>query len=202
MKGKAAMFGGLLVGLGLSGTAMAQDTPLGCSAGREARAFESGLQSGKSLVQQAWNSVASCGNLERFSSVVMETLQNVSLPPGSDDYVVCRTVGTLAGAVDQVDDIWGLCATACCDEGELVGWIMGKLYCDLSICLGGVRLTNFLVQRPMGFCGSAAQACCRSEFTSITPSYQGLFGSCRPYTQGMFRATWSQSRDSVCAYRQ
>lgn len=201
MKGKAAMFGVLMVGLGLSSEAMAQSAPLGCRAPRDTRAFEAGLQSGRSLVQQAWNSVSSCGNLERFSTVVMETLQSVSLPPGSDDYVVCRTVGTLAGAVDQVDEIWGLCAIACCDEGELVGWIMGKLYCDLSIALGGVRLTNFLVQRPMGFCGATAQTCCRDEFQSVTPTYQGFYGACRPYTQGAFRATWMQSRNSVCSYR-
>lgn len=202
MKREASMFGVLMALLGLSGNAAAQEVPLGCSAPRDTRAFEAGLLSGRSLVQQAWNSVASCGNLERFSSVVMETLQNVSLPPGSDDYVVCRTVGTLVGAVEQVDETWTLCAIACCDEGELVGWIMGKLYCDLSIALGGVRLTNFLVQRPMGFCGATAQACCRDTFQSVTPTYQGLFGSCRPYTQGRFRATWTQSRNSVCSYRQ
>lgn len=201
MKIKAGLLGFLVVGLGFAGSAMAQVPPPGCDEPRERRAFEAGVASGRSLVEQAWNSVAECGSLESFSTAVMSTLESVSLPPGSDDYVTCRTVGTLTGAAYQVDDVWVACAIACCDEGELVGWIMGKLYCDLAIAFDGVRLVNFLQQQPISFCGATAQGCCRSEFTSVTRGYHSIFGQCRPYTQGEHRRQWTRSRDSVCAYR-
>lgn len=201
MRGKAGLLGIVIVGVCFAGNAMAQVAPPGCSEPREQRAFDAGVQSGRSLVEQAWNAVDECNNLERFSKVVMDTLSSVSLPPGSDDYVVCRTVGTLAGAAYQVDETWTQCAIECCDEGNLVGWIMGKLYCDLSIAFGGVRLVNYLVQQPMNFCGAVAQNCCRSEFQSFTPTYRSHWGECRPYTRGAFASTWVQSRNSVCAFQ-
>lgn len=196
MKVKAASVALVVAGLGLAGNALAAIPPATCDTPRERRAFDAGVRSGTSLVQQAWNAVNDCDSTEQFATVVMNNLDNLQIPAESSEYVVCRVAGVVQGAEEEVDRVWDRCDWECRKEGELMARIGGKFYCDLSIRLGGLALASNIIRLPVQTCGANFQIACDSEFMGYTQRNP----LCLPYTQGGFTPVWNQSRNNQCAY--
>jgi hypothetical protein len=196
MKITVCLPGALVVGLGFSGSTMAATPPPLCSAPRDLRGFSAGELSGANLVQQAWASVNDCDNREQFASIVMNNLDSISLPPESSMYVACRIAGVMAGAEEAVDAMWTQCDWQCSQEGTLMAQIGSKLYCNLSIRLGGLKAADQLIRMPVSLCGAEFQTTCDAAFLGQA---QGD-SQCYPYTMPPFDAAFRQAQNNQCTY--
>ncbi|HVK68648.1 MAG TPA: hypothetical protein VM694_29515 [Polyangium sp.] len=196
MKLNAVSLGVFLVGLCFAGEALAVFPPARCRQPRERRAFDAGVRSGASLVESAWNAVNDCDQVERFADLVMNNLDSIDIPRESSDYVLCRVAGIVQGAEEVVDHTWNRCDWECRKEGELMARIGGKLYCDLSISLGGLGLASDIIRLPVRTCGLAFQIGCDAEFIGYTQNYP----MCGQFTRDPFTPVWNQTRNNQCVY--
>jgi hypothetical protein len=101
----------VLLSLGLPGTAFAE-VPAACDDDdREERFFDLGILKGRSLVDQAYNSLALesdaslCDCFETFQEIVMKAFEAAAPPPDSPLSVLCHYAGSYEGAVARVDEL-------------------------------------------------------------------------------------------------
>lgn len=196
MKVNGMSLGVLLVGLCIAGEALAVVPPALCSSPRDRRAFHAGVRSGESLIESAWNAVNDCDRIEDFANLVMRNIDDIEIPQESSTYVLCRVAGIVQGAEAVVDQTWNRCDWECRKEGELIARIGGKMYCDLSISLGGLGLAQDIIRFPVRTCGLAFQIGCDAEFMGYTQNYP----MCGAYTRDPFTPVWHQTRNNQCTY--
>jgi hypothetical protein len=167
------------------------------------RAYQAGVNQGKALVGRVWLGVNKCDKLEAFASLVKENVSGYTLT-GSSAYNICRHTGLVDGVFQQLDAVWQSCNGQCCQEGAVIGELAAKLYCDLSILLGGLAAPDEFVRRPVFLCGAQFETCCDDRFTSTSKAYIGLdtLGQqqCLPYTAGKYFDVWNGTRKLQCAY--
>lgn len=194
-----------LLAASTAGTAFADDIPPGCQASTAKRAYQSGVAQGKSLVDRAWLAInRNCDLLERFTDIVTADVESYTLS-GNSAYTICRFTGLHDGVYQGVDSVWRTCDGQCCNEGAVIGELSARLYCQLSIILGGLAAPDQFVRRPVLFCGFAFQMCCDADFFSTSILYKGLdflgvTQECLPYTDGDYFDVWNGTRVLQCAY--
>lgn len=190
----------VVVGLGLAGESAAATPPARCDTPRERQGFGAGVISGHGLMRLAWDQVDDCDHLEDFADVVMNNLDRLTIPPKLDDDVICLLDGILHGVEAGVGAVWRRCEGDCSAEGRLIGRIGGKLYCDLSIRLGGLEPAEDVLRRPTRTCGLFFQVACDSELTGFTRRYSSSSGQCLPYTEGAYEQVFRRARANQCVY--
>lgn len=194
-----------LMALSGAGTAFAEDVPLRCQTSSYVKkGYQAGVAQGKTLVERAWQSVNNCDRLETFTDLVIANVESYTLS-GNSVYTICRFTGLHDGVFQKLDSIWATCEGSCCHEGEVIGTLAARLYCQLSIILDGLADPDEFVRRPVFFCGFAFQMCCDANFFSSSMVYRGLdlFGDlkeCQPYTDGDYFQVWDDTRVLQCAY--
>jgi len=166
--------------------------------------YRSGVMQGKVLVDRAWLSVNNCDRLETFTDIVVANVESYTLT-GSSDYNICRFTGLHDGVFQQLDNVWTSCSGTCCEEGSVIGDLSARMYCQLSILLGGLAEPDEFVRRPVFLCGFAFQMCCDGDFFGTSLTYRGLdaFGDlqeCLPYTDGEYFSVWDDTRTLQCTY--
>lgn len=177
-----------ILGLGFSAEAMAQTAPWACQTAPNLSSYEAGVASGRALTRQAWVGVnRSCVQLERFTSVLINTVERLMVPPGSDDFVACRHAGIVAGVYEEVNAVWDSCAVQSCTVGHFVGRLAGKLVCDIATGMGPTHVRRFLPPPPTAF-PALSQICCENAF--LAEIDRCLPGSTFP---------WDQIGQHVCA---
>jgi hypothetical protein len=186
----------------ISHTALAQDDiPGSCQVDTRSQSqYRTGLQFGKRVVDQAWNTInQDCGQLENFVSILENSFNSLILPPNASLAVQCRHAGIVNGGIAALDDLWPVCTDLCTTDGFDIGRLVGKLYCDLSIALGGLEPADDFIRGPVTWCQFLGQVYCDCSYISYTPVYESPVGKCRPYTDEPYYDTWDQFRNNGCA---
>lgn len=183
-------------------TAFAEVIPPACKG--TVAAYQAGVRQGNTLVKRAWLSVNNCDQLDAFVALVKANVSGFSLS-GTSTYNICRHTGLIDGVFQQLDSVWQGCNGQCCQEGAAIGELAAKLYCDLSILLGGLGSPDEFVRRPVFLCGAQFETCCDRSFTGTSQAYIGLDFSglqqqCKPYTEGSYFKVWDGTRVLQCAY--
>jgi len=151
--------------------------------------YRAGYQFGGLAVDQAWNTInQDCNQVGQFIEDVGRIFRNLSLPSNPSIDFTCRHAGLFNGGINQLEGLWPLCEELCMTDGQQVGALVGQLYCDLSIALGGLDLAATTYCRPpTSWCSEVAQSACEQEYTSFTPAYTNVLGdACKLFTEGMF----------------
>ena len=185
----------------VSHTALAQDVPASCQVDQRSTAqYLVGEQFGRLVVDQAWNTInQDCGQLESFISILENSFNSLILPPNATRAVQCRHAGIINAGIDALDDLWPICTGLCTNDGLDIGRLVGKLYCDLSIALGGLAPAEDFVRGPVMWCQFLGQTFCDVSYMSFTPTYESPVGACRSYTVEPYYETWDQFRNNGCA---
>lgn len=207
MKTRSRLFSVLIGVIGMmaifSHTALAQDDiPGSCQAdARSQNAYRLGEQFSIKTVDQLWNTYnKNCGQLESFYTIVEDVYYRLVLPPNASLSVQCRHAGLVNGAIGALDDLWLTCGAECKGDGEAIGRLIGALYCDLSISLGGLEPADDFVRGDVMYCQALGELFCDITYMSFTPTYKNEAGQeCRPYTVEPYYVTWDQFRNNGCA---
>ncbi|UQA59533.1 hypothetical protein [Polyangium aurulentum] len=192
-----------LVALGYAGRAAAQSAraPAACRGDQEARAFNAGMAPGREIARAARAEARGCGDVARMAAAVTRGLRRQPLPRGAAPQALCRHAGMVEGVSAELGAIWEGCGAQCCERGELVAQIVGQLYCDVAIALGGVGVADYLPAELVHGCGAQFETCCDARLTDFARSHGGPEGQCLPYTEGAFLEGWTQARHNLCVYR-
>jgi hypothetical protein len=151
--------------------------------------YATGYQFGGFAVEQAWMSInEDCGQLPTFYGNIRRIFDNLLLPPDPSISFTCRYAGIYNGGIEKLTTFWPLCAELCITDGQMVGELVGQLYCNLSTALGGLDLAETTFCRPpTTWCSDVAQDACDESYAEYTPAYVDLLGNaCEPYTQSPF----------------
>jgi hypothetical protein len=191
----------LLLSLVLPGVAFAE-VPAACDDdGYNERFYNLGGIKGRSLVDQAYDSLALepdetlCDCFEAFQETVIMAFEAVAPPPDSPHSVLCHYAGSYEGAIARVDELTVDvveqssdlkkanavafayerssigCLIECYVLGRFIGEMAATFYCDLSIALDGLGLAEWLVEGRTTFCGVLFGFGCRGMFDYLTPRY-------------------------------
>jgi len=182
--------------------ALAQDNvPKNCQADPRATSqYLTGVKFGQLVVDQAWNTInQDCGQLEEFEAILTNSFNSLILPPNASLAAQCRLSGIVNAGIDAIYELWPVCTEFCMNDGFDIGALVGKLYCDLSIALGGLEPADDFVRGPVMWCQFLGQTFCDVAYMSYTPTYVSPVGECRPYTVEPYYATWDQFRNNGCA---
>ena len=165
--------------------------PQGCVASQTTqRAYNMGVQLGKTLVDSAWQSVNDCSKLDQFSEVLKSDINSYVLR-GTSSYTICRYSGLVDGAYEELHAVSSICGGPCCWEGQMIGVLGAAAYCTLSAVFGGLSVPGDFVPRPVYTC-SGFSACCIETFTIATVA------DCKLYTDPPFADVWTNSRTLQC----
>jgi hypothetical protein len=149
-----------------------------------------GYDFGGYAVDQAWQSIgADCNQLPKFAADIRRIFNNLYLPPDPSPSFTCRYTGIFNGGIEMLHDLWPNCAELCAMDGQMVGELIGQLYCSLSIAFDGLDLQRTTYCRPpTSWCSDIAQTTCEETYASYTPTYVDLlFGeACAPYTESPY----------------
>jgi hypothetical protein len=232
MKSNAKFFASalLLLSLGVSGVAFAQEVPVACETSRNERFYNLGVKKGRSLVNRAYDSLALepgetlCDCYEDFQEKVVRAFEAAAPPPSSPRSVLCHYAGSFEGAITRVDELaveflefvegntvdgveWAgepnsiRCLIDCYVQGLFIGEMAATFYCDLSIALGGLGLDEWLVGGRITFCGMLFVYGCHRMFNYLTPRYPSEEDpQCLPYTQSPYLEVYAQTRHNQCLY--
>lgn len=181
----------------------AAEPPTQCKDEKLEKAFHRGWEAGKRRVAQVWSDFGECGQVDEFVERVIERIQDL-VPDREKDKARkrCRYVGMLEGVLDELDVIQQGCVTECFLDGDVVGAIEAKTYCDLIIEAAGELDPAAWIRMPVGTCGVAFEVGCDAQFLATTRAYQNEFGACLPYTTEPYFEIWDVSRLQSCDYQQ
>jgi hypothetical protein len=151
--------------------------------------YATGYQFGGFAVEQAWMSInEDCSQLPTFYGNITRIFDNLLLPPDPSISFTCRYAGIYNGGIEKLTTFWPLCEELCTMDGQMVGELVGQLYCSLSSAFGGLELAATTFCRPpTTWCSELAQTACGEAYANYTPTYVDLLGgACEPYTQSPF----------------
>lgn len=195
-------------------SAQAQDVPLSCAnasttPGATGNRFtemmyNSGTASGLRITEQAWDAVDDCTEIDRFVTIVSQTVDQLA-PTNPSPFTICRYTGMADGIFEGLDALYGACGDTCFLDGLVAGEFAGQVYCELSIMLGGLSVADDFIRGPVQLCGASFQIGCDSAFIGTTLTYANDFGACAPFTldtppDGLFFDVWDQTRNNQCIF--
>ena len=168
-----------------------------CTTGRNKRAYDAGVLTGKSIVNQAWNGVGQDPDAFDQFKVTVENAVNTGIATiavSADDYVRCRAKGLAQGSVDQIGEIQGQVTSTCLLDGDMWGEFSADLYCALATAFDGLDVAGLLPNPPDGLCGTTFETSCHAAFSTFatTPVNQ-----CVDYSVG---PAFVETQQNMCIY--
>jgi hypothetical protein len=176
------------------------DTPPSSCTGRNERAWTRGVSQGYNMASQAWNSVNDCDELEWFTDILVDNVEDYVLSSDASRYTACQYGGFVDGIYNKLDQVWNHCRAECQQEGVAWAEVSSAAYCKLSIALGGLALADQFIRGPVLTCGVAFQLGCDPAFLSFARAFVAAGSSCERYTREPYRDVFEQSRHNQCAY--
>jgi hypothetical protein len=177
--------------------------PSSCQTDKFEKAFLHGAQKGRNRVAVTWKKYDSCERLEEFVDEFM--LQLEGLLPEADSNKTrknCRYSGQVEGTFLELEVIQQRCESRCFMNGDFVGQVEAKAYCDLAIDATGELDPVQWLRKPVGICGFAFELGCDVSFVANTLAYTNDVGACEPYTRSPFFGIWDGFRAESCDYHQ
>jgi hypothetical protein len=164
--------------------------------------YRQGVKKGQNVVDKLWKKMNSCAEVEDLADQVSASLAEIELLNDSEDKLKkrCRYAGSIDGLLTELDTIQAQCDELCFMNGEFVGKIESKAYCDLAIEANGDLDVPAWIRGPVRICGLDFELACDSEFMEATAAYSNAVGECAPYTRDSFFEIWDRSRLKGCDY--
>jgi len=162
--------------------------------------YNLGFAAGQSLARQAFNSTAvaaDCDNYELFQGKIVAALGTIVVPPNPPTSTLCHFLGESDGMLDQVAQIQDTCTGICIVDGAFAGEVAAKLYCALSIALGGLGLDVTFLPQVVGLCGQNFEASC---FAIFEDTAEHDVAGCVPFTVAPFTDVFDETSNNQCLY--
>ena len=134
-----------------------------------------------------------------FADLVDAKLDEITLPKNRENklHKRCRYAGAMEGIFAELECIQNECWQICFMDGDRVGRIEAKAFCDLVIeAEGNVDAEDWL-RGPVDVCGLSYQIGCDAAFLAVPVTYENEFGACVEYIK---LESWDQSRLKACDY--
>lgn len=182
----------------------AKAIPPACASPFNTRAYTSGLATGQSLVQQAWEGTGTdCDRLGEFNAVITDNLASYLLPEAPSQYMVCRYLGHAEGILIELDVLHTICAASCCRLGYVVGDISAIAYCTISAAMGGIPAAGYFERAPATTCKWMLDACCDPRYITETyarpcTDYTDLGTSNAETGDPVWLEPWTVTRETQC----
>jgi hypothetical protein len=177
-----------------------------CSGSREQRAYRKGWKKAVERVSRRWaKRVDDCDQVEEFADGVVEGLTELEVDLANESCKwrkACRLAGLVDGGYDALDTIQANCAEICLLDGQLVGEISARRYCELAIETGGAVEAELWIRQPVNLCGFEFETACDGSFIGESTQYGNADGDCRPYTEDEFFDSWDNTRLRSCDYHE
>jgi hypothetical protein len=175
--------------------------PADCAFGKGAKFYEQGRSKGSKLVQKLWRG-ASCGSVEAFADRVLQHLGELEVSQGEESRVHrwCRYAGSVDALWEGLDKIQLDCEASCFMDGDFVGQVEAKIFCDLAIEAGGALEPESWLRPPVASCGFQYQLACDSRFLGTAGSYANAEGVCAPYTEAPYTTLFESALLRSCAF--
>jgi hypothetical protein len=175
--------------------------PADCAFGKGAKFYEQGRSKGSKLVQKLWRG-ASCGRVEAFADQVIEHLGELELSQGEESRVHrwCRYAGSVEALWEGLDRIQLDCDAHCFMDGDFVGQVAAKVFCDLAIEALGALEPEAWLRPPVASCGFQYQLACDTRFLGTAGGYTNEEGVCAPYTEVPYTELFESARLRSCAF--
>lgn len=165
--------------------------------------FWKGVSKGRRLAEKLWKKKkADCDYVDPFTDSLMVELDKLELRKGSSPKLPkqCKYTGELEGVFAVLTAVEVECADECLTDGDIVGVLAAKAYCDLVIGTDGDIDVEDWIRGAINFCGFHFETACDTTFWTETSIYENADGSCAPYTNGEYFETWELSRLQSCDY--
>jgi hypothetical protein len=173
-----------------------------CNTAQEAGFFAQGVRKGRSLAKQAiaraTDPLTVCTDLEGIAELratAQSIVDALYVPPGASEVVRCHLAGQVAGLLAQLQDLTDECVGLCIADGLFVGELSGRLYCALSIALGGLVPVELFERLPTDACGTAFQASCDAGFVTVATGDP----DCVPFTVAPHTEAYLEVQNNQCA---
>jgi hypothetical protein len=92
----------------------------------------------------------------------------------------------------------------CKDDGTAFGEAAARVYCDLSISLGGLGVDDLLTPGPTSSCSTKYEEACQKAFDRVTGTFETVSGNpdahCAPFTSGDFLEAYQVARFNQCLF--
>jgi hypothetical protein len=172
-----------------------------CAAPARKRAFRVGRALGMARIRSLWRNINDCDQVEAFEVRVVNAISEIEPPAGDTPPIrQCRFAGRIEGVIAQLEHLQAVCSAVCYMDGDLVGHLAAKLYCDLAIDSGGELEAEQWFRQPVNVCGLTYQVACDTRYLGDTKTYSNDLGSCLPYTEEPFWEVWERTRLRCCDY--
>jgi len=177
-------------------------TPALCDTAREVRFFVLGVRKGRNLAEsailRATDPVDICVDLDAIDDLrelIAAIVDDIDVPVGASEPTQCHVLGQIAGLLAEITELQDECGDLCIADGEFIGEISAFLYCELSIALGGLELTELFERLATDACGTSFQVACDTKFevTAVADL------ECRPFTEGVFTEVFLEAQNNQCA---
>jgi hypothetical protein len=179
-----------------------QPLPQPCLAEKYQKAFLHGEKRGRHRVAMAWKKYNDCDQIEAFVDDFVIGIEDL-VPEADTDKMrkYCRYSGQVEGTFLELEVVQEQCESKCFMDGDWVGQIQAKAYCDLAMDAEGEIEPSQWVRQPVGICGFQFEVGCDVSFLANTQSYTNGSGACAPYTRAPFFELWDSSRNKSCSYQ-
>jgi hypothetical protein len=178
------------------------DTPALCDTAREVRFFVLGVRKGRNLAEsaiaRATDPADVCDDLDAIDDlreIIAAIVDDIDVPVGASEPTQCHVLGQIAGLLAEITELQDECGDLCIADGQLIGEISAFLYCELSIALGGLELTELFERLATDACGVRFQVACDTKFEQVATGDP----ECLPFTEGAFGPVYLEAQNNQCA---
>lgn len=186
--------------------AMAVDRPELCRSGFNLQSFDQGFNQGRNLINRLFQQVGSddlqrCQRNDRFANDVTTNIQRLTLPENPTDFVICRHSGLAHGTYDALLEINSKCDFECAFNGELIGELSAKFYCDFAITFDGYPADpNWIPRNAYTTCDFSFTTSCDVKFNVEADQFVQPVTSllCKPYIDFSEGSSYLQTRGLSC----
>jgi hypothetical protein len=190
---------------GISNSASAYVIPETCQDAFNLRSYNFGLTKGGMLIDKEWDKIEN--NCERmtatpsFKNSIIDIINDLSVPQDSTDFVLCHYYGYMNGIADRLKELDADCPQQCLMDGNFIGEVAAKMYCELSIGFDGIQQSSDFNTGILSVCDETMTDSCGSTFDDQTAIYVNVFGDqCESYTQIPYTPVWETAKLRQCIF--
>lgn len=151
-----------------------------------------------SLVRNSWSAIERCEGLDSFTATVESIMDGFELTADASAASVCRFTGAFDGIASELELIAQECGQSC-SAGHTRGALAARVYCEISVALGGIDVNTAFVRSQARLCDWDYEVGCESAFDSASRAYAGG-AACAPFLTGRYREVWARNQSKQCSF--